>query len=567
MASKTRKPAPIPSRKESPIQKKNTSSAKSLPSARNNLEEQKNRNAITASLENILYQRKTTDKEGITKPFTPIQKKENKTGLPENLKSGIENLSGFSMDDVKVHYNSDKPAQLSSHAYAQGTDIHVAPGQERHLPHEAWHVVQQKQGRVKPTMQMKEIPINDDAGLEKEADIMGNKGFTSGFNLSNTDGSLKNKGISTPVSQRVIILEGEKYSDKYDQRRLISMIQSELKFYGYNVTTKLLVAVANGIKDEGVLAGGEFESFDDFVDFVTQPDLNLTSEKISARSGKHRPKELGKRPGFIASIVKARNTIKEKALAKGEKKKFAARHIIPSHLLGYAAEHVEASDEELNEWVLKYSTDEITGEFKKANKVRRKIWIILHNNPKNLWIGDYIDNSAIGFSAGIIESLIEKLITAKDDMERLEILRDFDPGEGQSALGKRMTALKEAAKAAIEEIIGNQAALKSELTDDTDEQNPRDYVEEVNESFEEDFGLNLERKKEDIAAEIDSNVALLLDDIFTQIETDPFWANREGFEQAQELMLKLQEKPKLEDLTTFMETDFGSNIGPGEEKN
>jgi hypothetical protein len=27
------------------------------------------------------------------------------------------------------------------------------PGQEQHLPHEAWHVVQQKQGRVKPTGQ------------------------------------------------------------------------------------------------------------------------------------------------------------------------------------------------------------------------------------------------------------------------------------------------------------------------------------------------------------------------------------------------------------------------------
>ena len=27
-------------------------------------------------------------------------------------------------------------------AYAQGSDIHLAPGQEQHLPHEAWHVVQ-----------------------------------------------------------------------------------------------------------------------------------------------------------------------------------------------------------------------------------------------------------------------------------------------------------------------------------------------------------------------------------------------------------------------------------------
>lgn len=72
--------------------------------------------------------------------------KPNNTDLPDNLKSGIESLSGMSMDNVRVHYNSSQPAQLNALAYAQGTDIHVAPGQEQHLPHEAWHVVQQAQG-------------------------------------------------------------------------------------------------------------------------------------------------------------------------------------------------------------------------------------------------------------------------------------------------------------------------------------------------------------------------------------------------------------------------------------
>lgn len=106
----------------------------------------------------------------------PIQKKENRTGLPGNLRTGVETLSGYSMDDVRVHYNSDKPARLQAHAYTQGTDIHIAPGQDKHLPHEAWHVVQQKQGRVRPTMKMKgKVNVNDDVGLEKEADVMGGK--------------------------------------------------------------------------------------------------------------------------------------------------------------------------------------------------------------------------------------------------------------------------------------------------------------------------------------------------------------------------------------------------------
>jgi hypothetical protein len=104
-------------------------------------------------------QKRTAQLRSLQPPDTginfTIQKKENKTGLPDNLKSGIENLSGMDISDVKVHYNSSQPAQLNAHAYAQGNQIHVAPGQEKHLAHEAWHVVQQKQGRVQATKQLK----------------------------------------------------------------------------------------------------------------------------------------------------------------------------------------------------------------------------------------------------------------------------------------------------------------------------------------------------------------------------------------------------------------------------
>ncbi|WP_299672886.1 DUF4157 domain-containing protein [uncultured Roseobacter sp.] len=96
-------------------------------------------------------------------------------GLPAALKGGVESLSGVDMSDVKVQYNSSKPAQIQAHAYAQGTDIHLAAGQEKHLPHEAWHVAQQKQGRVQATTQMRGVSINDDAALEREADTMGAK--------------------------------------------------------------------------------------------------------------------------------------------------------------------------------------------------------------------------------------------------------------------------------------------------------------------------------------------------------------------------------------------------------
>lgn len=104
----------------------------------------------------------------------------NRTGLPDRLKSGVESLSGHDLSDVNVHYNSSAPGRLNAHAYAQGREIHVAPGQERHLPHEAWHLVQQAEGRVQPTLQMQGgVAVNDDPGLEREADVMGARALSA----------------------------------------------------------------------------------------------------------------------------------------------------------------------------------------------------------------------------------------------------------------------------------------------------------------------------------------------------------------------------------------------------
>jgi hypothetical protein len=101
----------------------------------------------------------------------------NKTGMPDNLKSGLENLSGYDLSHVRVHFNSPQPAQLNALAYAQGSDIHLGPGQDKHLPHEGWHIVQQMQGRVQPTTQLKgnKVPVNTDKKLENEANMMGKK--------------------------------------------------------------------------------------------------------------------------------------------------------------------------------------------------------------------------------------------------------------------------------------------------------------------------------------------------------------------------------------------------------
>lgn len=94
----------------------------------------------------------------------------NRTGIPDGLKERVERMSGISMDPVKVHYNSPKPAAVQALAYTQGSQVYLGPGQEKHLGHELGHVVQQMQGRVKPTGTVNGLPLNDEAALEHEAD-------------------------------------------------------------------------------------------------------------------------------------------------------------------------------------------------------------------------------------------------------------------------------------------------------------------------------------------------------------------------------------------------------------
>lgn len=136
----------------------------------------------------------------------------NNTGMPDNLKAGIESLSGFSMDDVRVHYNSPKPATVQALAYTQGTDIHVAPGQEKHLPHEAWHVAQQMAGCVSPTTNINGMPVNDNAALEHEADVMGEKAVQCKMIVGNfTKGKMRGLVAQRKASYKGSASETEQY--------------------------------------------------------------------------------------------------------------------------------------------------------------------------------------------------------------------------------------------------------------------------------------------------------------------------------------------------------------------
>ena len=93
------------------------------------------------------------------------------TGIPVQMKHYIESKTGLSYDDVRIHYNSDRPRQFKALGYTQGNNIFLQHGQEKHLMHELCHIAQQKKGIVKPTSLIGEYVINDNTELENEAEL------------------------------------------------------------------------------------------------------------------------------------------------------------------------------------------------------------------------------------------------------------------------------------------------------------------------------------------------------------------------------------------------------------
>lgn len=91
----------------------------------------------------------------------------------DNIRETLENKSGVSLADVKVHYNSPEPGKIGAHAFAKGTDVFMGSGQEKYLGHELTHVVQQKQGLVHPDAVTESgAPVNTSSALESAADHM-----------------------------------------------------------------------------------------------------------------------------------------------------------------------------------------------------------------------------------------------------------------------------------------------------------------------------------------------------------------------------------------------------------
>lgn len=176
--------------------------------------------------------------------------------LPEGLRWAVEYLSGYDMGDVRVHYASDKPAGVGARAFAHGTVIHLEAGAEDALPHEVWHVVQQKQGRVRETSQLNGAALNDDPTLEREADAMGAVASSLSWSTlwRNVRKSLKMGRIAKPVVQRILTIQASQktYSATSTGHKVFyEELMKELGDKAYLIPAQILSEITLDLVTEG----------------------------------------------------------------------------------------------------------------------------------------------------------------------------------------------------------------------------------------------------------------------------------------------------------------------------
>lgn len=109
-----------------------------------------------------------------SRPFAPAP--DRPRTLPGDVLQKMEGAFGHDFSRVRIH-EGERASSIGARAFAQGENLHFAPGAfrphtaegQKVLGHELAHVVQQRQRLVRPTARIGRHPLNADAGLEAHA--------------------------------------------------------------------------------------------------------------------------------------------------------------------------------------------------------------------------------------------------------------------------------------------------------------------------------------------------------------------------------------------------------------
>lgn len=246
-------------------------------------------------------------------------------------------------------------------------------------------------------------------------------------------GRAGNGALARMLAPRQIVLAREIKIDQRtygagDYRDISRHLSLSLNDWGYTTPSRLLKIVhtavgrsVDGLKPDERTAAEDlqlprhsFETWDKFIEYLA--NNGYTSGVLPQMRSKKRPYTLGKRPRWIPAIEHARKTVR-----KGS----AARHIIPSHFLGYAVEKWNPTSAAIRNWIEEArKIDPVLveavvkqGQVDKFTDVQLKrcMWQILNNHRGNLWWGDKHQNTTIGFFAPHMENVLHKMRKAQQN--------------------------------------------------------------------------------------------------------------------------------------------------------
>lgn len=154
---------------------------------------------------------------------------------------------------------------------------------------------------------------------------------------------------------------------------------------------------------EAWLADGANHRFNDLREMVAELYRRGLMEKRMIAGAHMGPRNLGNRPNFATGVT---NLLE---LPAGESQ--ARRHVISSSSLGRAIETAPGTLNLLNEWLRRHGlpVHQDSGSPLDQRNARRAIWEHVHNHLGNLWIGDSMPNSAIGFIRGPILTAVNRI--------------------------------------------------------------------------------------------------------------------------------------------------------------
>jgi len=171
--------------------------------------------------------------------------------LPPRLRGALEHLSGLDLRGVRVHARSPLPALVGARAFAYGCDVYLGPGGDDALAHEAWHAVQQMQGRVRATARVNGLPLNDDPALEAEAERMGRRAerLARGAQAPGKRAGRPAVGGYAPVVQRAVTVANVALATAREVRDGLANADNQVNVTAGN-TPNLDEAVDDLIRDE-----------------------------------------------------------------------------------------------------------------------------------------------------------------------------------------------------------------------------------------------------------------------------------------------------------------------------